>query len=114
MKKIRTLVVLESPWAGDVTRHLEYARAALADSLKRGEAPIASHVLFCAGGVLNDTDPFHRELGMSAGHAWIVACQRMVVYADLGISRGMKAGMRVARRMRVPIETRYLGGEWAP
>ena len=110
---MQTLVIVESPWAGDEVAHLKYARAALADSLKRGEAPIASHVLFCAGGVLHDTDPVHRKLGIAAGHAWMRVCQRVVVYADLGISSGMKAGMRVARRLQVPVETRYLGGEWA-
>ena len=33
------LVVLESPYAGDVARNVRYARACLRDSLLRGEAP---------------------------------------------------------------------------
>lgn len=112
MKAGQALVVVESPWAGDEVRHLAYARAALADSLARGEAPIASHVLFCGGGVLNDHDPVQRKQGITAGHAWMRACTKVVVYSDLGISKGMKAGMRVARGLSVPIETRYLAG-WA-
>ena len=38
------LVILESPYAGDVEANVEYARACVRDSLSRGEAPIASHL----------------------------------------------------------------------
>ena len=48
------LVILESPFAGDVKRNTAYARAALRDSLLRGEAPIASHLLYTQDGVLDD------------------------------------------------------------
>jgi hypothetical protein len=57
------LVVVESPYAGDVTRNLEYARAAMADCLARGEAPFASHALYTQIGVLDDTKPEERKLG---------------------------------------------------
>lgn len=40
------LVVVESPYAGDVKRNEEYARRAMADCLARGEAPFASHLLW--------------------------------------------------------------------
>jgi hypothetical protein len=49
-------VILESPFAGDVERNLRYARAALRDSLHRGEAPLASHLLYTQPGVLLDAD----------------------------------------------------------
>ena len=39
------LVILESPYSGDVEANLEYARSCLHDCLERGEAPIASHLL---------------------------------------------------------------------
>jgi len=32
-------VIVESPYAGDVARNVEYARACVRDSLQRGEAP---------------------------------------------------------------------------
>lgn len=38
-------VILESPYAGDVEKNIEYARLCLKDSLLRGESPIASHLL---------------------------------------------------------------------
>lgn len=39
-------VVLESPYSGDIKGNTKYARMALRDSLARGEAPIASHLLY--------------------------------------------------------------------
>ena len=37
------LVVVESPYAGDVEANLAYLRRAMRDCLLRGEAPFASH-----------------------------------------------------------------------
>ena len=36
---------LESPYAGDVAANVAYARRCLADSVARGEAPLATHLL---------------------------------------------------------------------
>lgn len=67
-------VILESPYAGDtaedVERNLTYAREALRDSLLRGEAPIASHLLYTQKGVLDDRIREERGLGIAAGVAW--------------------------------------------
>src|SRR5690606_3550939 len=40
------LVILESPYAGNIDLNIDYARAAVRDSLSRGESPIASHLLY--------------------------------------------------------------------
>ena len=58
-------VVLESPFSGAPP---EYVHACIRDSLLRGEAPIASHVLYTQA--LDDTVPEERAAGMSAGFAW--------------------------------------------
>lgn len=63
---------------------MTYAREALRDSLLRGEAPIASHLLYTQKGVLDDRIREERGLGIAAGLAWGVA-EMTVVYADLGI-----------------------------
>lgn len=104
------LVVLESPYAGDVEANLAYARACVADSLARGEAPIASHLLYTQPGILDDADPTERAKGIAAGHAWIGVAAKLVVYTDLGISRGMEAGIAAARGWahEVPVEYRTL------
>lgn len=107
----KTRVVLESPYAGETARNVDYARAALRDSLLRDEAPIASHLLHTQ--VLNDEDTDERRMGIRAGHDWIAQADLVVFYADLGCSNGMDEAKEEANRMGVRCETRYLGGEWA-
>ncbi len=99
-------VVLESPYAGNVEENVAYAKRCVADSLKRGEAPIASHLLY--PGILDDSVPEQRRVGLEAGHAWIQWAAAMVVYTDRGISPGMKMAIVVANAWEVPIEYRKL------
>lgn len=99
-------VVLESPYAGDIERNTQYARDCVKDCLSRGEAPIASHLLFPS--ILDDTDPAERLLGISAGHAWIPVAEACVVYLNLGYTEGMKAGVRAANAAGVPVIHRAL------
>ena len=55
-------VMLESrPYNGDTDRNVRYARACVRDSLLRGEAPIASHLLYTQPGVLRDNVAGERE-----------------------------------------------------
>ena len=104
------LVILESPFAGDVSKNIKYARACVRDSLLRGEAPIASHLLYTQDGILNDCVPEERKLGIDAGLAWRVAAQASVVYTDLGISKGMEYGIEAAKASGVNVEFRKLPG----
>ena len=48
------LVIVESPYAGDIEANVAYARACLGDCLSRGEAPFACHLLYTQPGVLRD------------------------------------------------------------
>jgi hypothetical protein len=100
------LVILESPYAGDVERNKDYARKCLLDSLMRGEAPIASHLLYTQ--VLNDSDASERELGIEAGLSFGKLADRTVVYADYGISSGMKIGIDHAEIMGRPVMYRRI------
>lgn len=104
-------VILESPYAGDVERNLRYARAALKDSLSRGEAPMASHLLYTQVGVLDDTKPEERSLGIEAGLVWGSSAEETVVYTDLGISTGMQYGIDRAVDGGRPVAFRSLA-EW--
>lgn len=101
-------VIVESPFAGDIERNMAYARAALRDCLLRGEAPIASHLLYTQEGVLNDDVPEERLLGIEAGLSWSAAAEATVVYGDYGMSRGMQYGIENATRAERPIEIRSL------
>lgn len=108
-------VILESPFAGNVAANVAYARRCIKDSLLRGEAPIASHLLYTQDGILNDDDRLERAHGINAGHAWLHGdLHAMVVYTDLGISEGMRCGINVAEFKRIPIEYRQLGGDQCP
>lgn len=103
-------VILESPFAGDVEANIAYGRACLRDSLFRGESPIASHLLLTQDGVLDDTNPQERKLGIAAGLAWGAVAEATVVYTDRGISPGMQQGIDDARASGRPIELRSLVG----
>jgi hypothetical protein len=111
-----SLVVIESPFAGDVESNTAYARAALKDCLTRGEYPIASHLLYTQPGVLDDLDPEDRELGIDAGLAWGKLADQTFVYLDQGVSKGMRAGIaraiadgRPVAYRRIPGWERYFG-----
>lgn len=101
-----TRVVIESPYAGDVEANLAYARKAMLDCLSRGEAPLASHLLYTQ--VLDDTIPEYRELGIEAGFAWNELADIVAVYTDRGISLGMYRGIQVATAHDIPVEYRQL------
>ena len=101
-------VILESPYAGDTERNVAYARRCLRDSLLRGEAPIASHLLYTQDGVLDDNDSSERQRGIDAGLAWLAAACASVVYVDLGISKGMAYGIAAAERAGLPVEYRKI------
>jgi len=102
------LVVLESPYAGDVETNTSYARKAMQDCLSRNEAPFASHLLYTQEGVLDDTDPVQRSLGMRAGFAWGSRAEACVVYEDFGISDGMKEGIKRAIDLGLQVEYRKI------
>lgn len=105
-------VVIESPYAGAtpeaIAENVKYARACVRDSLMRGEAPIASHLLHTQDGILRDGVPEERRLGINAGHEWIPVADLVAIYTDCGMSAGMKAGLQMALNNRVRCEYRSL------
>lgn len=105
------LVIVESPFAGDVEKNILYTRLCVRDSLSRGEAPIASHLLYTQKGILNDNIPEERQWGIDAGLAWRVVAEASVVYQDFGISRGMQYGINAAEASGKTIEYRTLPPE---
>jgi hypothetical protein len=106
-------VILESPFAGDIETNIAYARRCLRDSLSRGEAPIASHLLYTQPGVLQDDIPDERKHGINAGLAWRTVADAAVVYCDRGISEGMKYGIGAAEGAGIPVEYRWLEDDGA-
>lgn len=106
-------VGIESPFAAPtpegIEENIRYAKAAVNDSLHRGEAPYASHLFFTQPGLLDDTDPDERMLGIMAGKRWEEAADYTAVYVDRGLSKGMRLGIDICKKLGRPIYFRTLG-----
>lgn len=102
------LVIVESPFAGDVEKNQDYARVCMRDCLLKGDAPYASHLLYTQPGVLDDLNKEERKLGIEAGLKWGAMAQASVVYLDLGVSEGMKQGIERAKAEGREVEYRQL------
>ena len=126
------LVIIETPYSspldedksfpGTSEANLRYARACMADSIRRGEAPFASHLLYTQLGILDDTSPEQRDLGMCCGAAWVRHLAEWrdpvkawgplcAVYTDLGLTSGMKHGIQLASARGIKIVFRSLHDE---
>lgn len=103
-----SLVIIESPYAGEIEANVAYARAAMRDSILRGEHPIASHLLYTQPGILRDEVPEERERGIAAGLAWRRVADKAVFYTDRGWSRGMLAAREIYEREGFPFAERSL------
>lgn len=102
-------VIIESPFAGNIWqrwRNRRYARACLRDSCLRGDAPLASHLLYTQA--LDDKDKEERRMGIECGLSWGALADATVVYIDRGISRGMVMGIERASREGRVVEYRSL------
>ncbi|OIO44010.1 hypothetical protein AUJ64_00905 [Candidatus Pacearchaeota archaeon CG1_02_39_14] len=102
------LVILETPFKGDIKKNIEYARKCMRDCFMRGEFPFASHLLYTQEGILDDSVPEERALGIEAGLVWAKFTETTIVYTDLGISEGMKQGIERAKKEGRAIEYRTL------
>lgn len=102
------MVIVESPYKGDIERNVAYARACIRNCLTRGEAPFASHLLYTQDGVLRDDSPVERKQGIEAGLELAKRADLTAVYIDFGISGGMDWGIFAANECKRPIEYRRL------
>ena len=102
-------VIIESPYAGDIPRNTTYARRCLRDSLERGEAPLASHLLYTQPGVLDEFEPSERQWGIDAGLEWHKVAETIVFYSDYGVSKGMAEALKWALKHKTPTEDRKIG-----
>ncbi len=108
-------VIIESPYSGNIRRNVEYAQKCMADSLKRGEAPFLSHLLYTqySGiGFVDDNDMNHKIIGrdksIKAGQEWMKVANKVIIYIDLGITKGMKIGIINALKYGIHLEYRKL------
>ena len=105
--KRKPIVIIESPYAGNILVNILYAQYCIRDSiLNFDEAPFASHMIY--PGALSDEVPNQRQLGIETGFSFHPVAKIMAVYDDLGITSGMRRGMDNADRMGLRIELRKL------
>ena len=58
---------------------------------------------------MDDSIPEERALGIYASQEWYSKATNVCVYTDLGISSGMKEGIKVAQFFNKPIDYQVLG-----
>ena len=103
------IVIIESPYSGNVKRNMLYLCACIKDCLDRDESPYASHAILTLA--LDDNDPQEREQGIQAGYAFHSVADKMVVYTDYKISSGMRRAIEHAAAIGLPIEYRTILGD---
>jgi len=96
----RKLIYIASPYAGDVERNMEFARAACRYCIAQGHTPVAVHLLYTQ--LLNDSIPEERETGLKLGHHVLERCDELWCCGDR-ISAGMSAEIGEAGKLGKPI-----------
>lgn len=103
----KRLVVIESPYAGEVVENLAYLNRCIRECALRGDSPYASHLMLTTA--LDDGDPEERALGIQLGLAFRRAVDMRIFYVDLGWSTGMRAARSTYVDEYLPYEIRRLG-----
>jgi hypothetical protein len=104
------LTIIESPYKATPyyteEQHRLYLLHCIEDSVRRGEAPFASHHLLPE--VLDDDDAYERAVGIRCGFAWGVNAHLIAFYQDFGLSQGMRDAIKYYTNLQKPIEWRKL------
>lgn len=100
------VVIVESPFAGDIEGNRQYAIEACLDCFRRSEIPFASHLIYPQ--MLDELEQSQRNLGIHAGYAFWKVASKIVFYIDRGMSSGMQVAKERAIFMNIPYEERRL------
>ena len=68
---------------------------------EHGVAPFAAHLLYPQ--FLDESKSDERDLGIRAGLSWMTICDEVWVFADRGVSDGMKIEINTAEVLKKPI-----------
>lgn len=94
------LVYIASPYAGDVEKNVEFAKAACRYAVAEGHTPIAVHLMYPR--FLNDGDPEERSRGLRMGLRVLLACDELWLCGD-HLSIGMQEEKEFAKKLGIPI-----------
>ncbi|MBS5784362.1 MAG: hypothetical protein KID04_15990 [Clostridium sp.] len=94
------LVYICSPYAGDVGKNIEFAKAACRYAMEQNCTPIAVHLLYTQ--FLDDHDPVQRKAGLHMGRRVLEACDELWLCGNR-ISTGMAMELKEAQKLGIPV-----------
>lgn len=112
-----SIVVIESPYSGNIPRNVAYAQRAMTHSRLKGEIPIVTHLLWtqhhlAKGHFVVDNDPKYNVLGREASldHTNVLRrkADRVIFYADYGYSSGMTYAIDQCKKEGLIYEERFI------
>lgn len=98
------LIYICSPYRGNVFkryRNIRYAKKLTKEALKRGYAPITTHLYLTK--VCNDNKVKERLQGMRAGKEILASCGQVLLGTRYGISEGMTSELEKAELLNIPV-----------
>lgn len=115
-----TVVVLESPFSGDIDRHVAYGQRCMADARERKEIVIMPHLLWtqhhkAKHHFVSDFAPEFeiknggREASLEQIKELRRRADKTVFYIDYGYSSGMRHALDHCKEEGLPYEERILG-----
>lgn len=115
------VVMIESPYSGDIDRNIRYLGIAMCDSaVLKGECPYASHAYmtqhprkkdFFVSDYDKKWDTLSRKEAIERSHMIRKRCDKTVFYTDMGWSRGMKFAKQYCKKNNLPYEERTVDVE---
>ncbi|WP_455617010.1 DUF7768 domain-containing protein [Eisenbergiella sp.] len=94
------LVYIASPYAGDVEKNVQFARAACRYAMAQGVTPVAPHLLYPQ--LLDDSVLAERDIGIQMGLRLLVVCDELWLCGSR-ISQGMREELMVAGQLGIPV-----------
>jgi hypothetical protein len=91
---VRRLLVIESPYAGDVAANVQFCENVCRYAVEQGYAPLASHLFYTR--FLDDAVPEQRADGIECGLAWASASAADIWFC-LRPGEQLSKGMEYAR-----------------
>ncbi|MDD3230258.1 MAG: hypothetical protein PHE09_13705 [Oscillospiraceae bacterium] len=95
------LVYICSPYAGNIDKNVEFAKAACRYTIRKNCTPVAVHLLYPQ--ILDDAVPAERETGIQMGLRILEAADELWLCSSR-ISEGMRAELAAAKRLGIPVK----------
>lgn len=95
------LVYICSPYAGDIEKNVEFAKAACMYAMRQNCTPVAVHLLYPQ--LLDDSEPVQRQAGIRMGLRILEAADELWLCGSR-ISEGMRAEIAAAKRLGIPVK----------